>query len=129
MLWASNGGTIGAIGFRQMKLEVGYTATPYTEEGTTYGQVSATQSLNARVTTTENGVASYQASWVLTLDVNGYVTGAQSVNNGTKGTFTIRADVFRVISPTGSGARTEFGDGNWRVYDAAGVLRVRMGTW
>jgi len=90
---------------------------------------SAVQSLDTRVTVNEQGVLSYKASWVLTLDVNGYITGAQSVNNGTKGTFTIRADVFRLISPSGSGARTEFSDGNWRVYDGGGTLRVRLGVW
>lgn len=26
-------------------------------------------------------------------------------------------------------ARTEYSNGNWRVYDAAGVLRVRIGTF
>jgi trimeric autotransporter adhesin len=36
--------------------------------------------------------------------------------------------VFRIIAP-GGGARTEFSDGNHRVYDAQGRLRVRMGVW
>ncbi len=29
----------------------------------------------------------------------------------------------------GGGRRTEYSDGNWRVYDEAGRLRVRMGVW
>jgi hypothetical protein len=40
----------------------------------------------------------------------------------------IVADRFRIISPV-AGQRTEYSDGNWRVYDASGVLRVRLGVW
>ncbi|WP_161809452.1 host specificity factor TipJ family phage tail protein [Stenotrophomonas panacihumi] len=118
-----------AIGVRRVKVEQGQLpATVYSADQTLQTQASATQSLTARVTTAENGVASYNASWQVTLNANGYVTGVQSVNNGTKGTFTIVADNFNIVAPAG-GARTEFSSGNWRVYDAAGTLRVRMGTW
>lgn len=68
------------------------------------------------------------AMWALTLDVNGYISGMTQQNTGTVSTFNIRADVFQITSPSG-GARTEFSGGNWRVYDASGVLRVRMGVW
>ena len=70
----------------------------------------------------------YYASYTLSLDVNGYVSGFQSSNNGLSADFAILADVFRIIKP-GGGARTEFSNGNWRVYDTGGVLRVRMGVW
>lgn len=70
----------------------------------------------------------YYASYTLSLDVNGYVSGFQSSNNGQSADFTILADNFRIMKP-GGGARTEFSGGNWRVYDASGVLRVRMGIW
>src|SRR5690606_41258848 len=43
------------------------------------------------------------ASWSSTLDVNGYVSGVQSVNDGTTAGFYILADQFKVISPGGTG--------------------------
>lgn len=69
-----------------------------------------------------------QAAYTLRLDVNGYVTGWNFTNDGTTGEFNIVADYFRIVSPAG-GARTEYSSGNWRVYDAGGTLRVRMGVW
>lgn len=41
------------------------------------------------------------ASYALTLNVNGYVSGWEFVNDGTTGNFTINADTFRVIKPGG----------------------------
>jgi predicted phage tail protein len=74
------------------------------------------------------GVESF-ASYTMTLDVNGYITGWNFLNDGSTGTFTIRADKFSIVSPTGSGERTEYSANNWRVYDAAGVLRVQLGVF
>lgn len=68
------------------------------------------------------------ASAGVTLDVNGYVTGYKQSNNGATGVFGIVADKFQIVSPAG-GARTEYSNGNWRVYDSAGQLRVQMGIW
>lgn len=68
------------------------------------------------------------ASHTVSLDVNGYVSGTQSVNDGKRSSFKVHADLFEISKP-GGGARTEFSNGNWRVYDANGVLRVRMGVW
>jgi predicted phage tail protein len=68
------------------------------------------------------------ATYTLRLDVNGYVTGWNFVNDGTSGDFSIVADNFAIVAP-GGGARTEYSAGNWRVYDAGGTLRVRMGVW
>lgn len=64
----------------------------------------------------------------LTMDVNGYITGYRMTNDGSTSNFSIVADQFLVISP-GGGARTEFSNGNWRVYDSSGVLRTRLGVW
>lgn len=88
---------------------------------------TATQSLSTRVTSVENGVASYQASWVLSLDVNGRIAGIKSVNNGTTSTIDFVFDKVRFLS-SGSGARMELSDGNFRVYDANGVKRVAIGV-
>lgn len=68
------------------------------------------------------------ASAGLTIDVNGYITGYRMTNDGSTSNFSIVADQFLVISP-GGGARTEFSNGNWRVYDSSGVLRTRLGVW
>ncbi|WDM66855.1 hypothetical protein [Xanthomonas cucurbitae] len=52
-------GTNSSVSFRRCKLESGSVATIYTDENSIPTQVSATQSLTARLTTAENGVASY----------------------------------------------------------------------
>lgn len=70
----------------------------------------------------------FLASYTLTLDVNGRITGYRIANDGTTGSFDVLADQFRIIAP-GSGQRTEFSNGNWRVYDAAGTLRVQLGVF
>ena len=89
------------------------------------GNVSAISALQTRANDIEQ---SFYASYTLSLDVNGYVSGFQSSNNGQSADFTILADNFRIMKP-GGGARTEFSGDNWRVYDASGVLRVRLGVW
>lgn len=72
--------------------------------------------------------ATAAASHTVALDVNGFISGTQSMNNGTISSFNIRADVFQISAPSG-GARTEYSNGHWRVYDAAGGLRVKLGVW
>jgi hypothetical protein len=68
------------------------------------------------------------AMYTVTLDVNGYVSGFVSQNTGATSNFIVVADNFQIVKPAG-GARTEFSSGNWRVYDSAGTLRVRLGVW
>jgi predicted phage tail protein len=88
--------------------------------------------LEASVTTLASAQASTQgqldASYTLGIDVNGYVSGFVAQNTGSVSNFIIVADNFQIVKPTG-GARTEFSSGNWRVYDSAGTLRVRLGVW
>ena len=69
----------------------------------------------------------YAQALVMT-DVNGRWVGTRTTNNGTEGIIDMLADVFRISSPNG-GARTEYSDGNWRIYGASGQLRVRLGVW
>ncbi len=69
-----------------------------------------------------------RASWTLALTVDGYVSGIRTENTGATSSFDVFADSFRVMAP-GGGARTEFSNGNWRVYDSSGVRRVRIGVW
>jgi len=84
---------------------------------------SVTQSLSTSLNTL---TGQFNAKYTLALNVNGYVSGVTSVNNGTTSTFDILADTVRFLAPSG-GARTEFSNGNWRVYDGNGVLRTAMG--
>ena len=88
--------------------------------------------LEASVTTLASAQVSTQgqldASYTLDISVDGYVSGFVAQNTGDVSNFVIVADNFQIVKPTG-GARTEFSSGNWRVYDASGTLRVRLGVW
>ena len=97
-------------------------ATSITTLSTTVNGHTASISSQA---TSINGL---QTKWTVTSDVNGYITGLESINNGSKTEFNIRADKFKLSPSSGSGARTEFSNGNWRIYDASNVLRVSMGV-
>lgn len=63
--------------------------------------VSAVEALDVRIGATEAGVATYFASYTLTLDVNGKISGFKSVNDGTTSLFEVRADQFRVSAGPG----------------------------
>lgn len=68
--------------------------------------VSAVEALDVRIDATEAGVATYFAAYTLTLDVNGYITGFKSENDGTTSLFEVRADLFRLTQPGGGDALT-----------------------
>lgn len=59
-------------------------------------------------------------------DVNGYVTGITSENTGTSSAVKIRSDKLEISAP-GGGARTEFSQGAWKIYDAANRKRIHLG--
>ncbi|MBV2150192.1 hypothetical protein KRZ98_18310 [Sphingobium sp. AS12] len=63
----------------------------------------------------------------VTVDVGGRMTGWETNNNGATGNFKIHADNFSIEKP-GGGARTEFANGCWKVFDENGVLRGRFGN-
>ncbi|WFG37992.1 hypothetical protein 20Sep420_00108 [Pseudomonas phage 20Sep420] len=69
-----------------------------------------------------------RASWEINMRTDNRIAGLKLSMQNTVSSFDVIADVFRISKPEG-GARTEFSDGNWRVYDGNGVLRVRMGVW
>jgi predicted nucleic acid-binding Zn-ribbon protein len=82
------------------------------------GDITATANSVSTLTTTVNGHTStisqhatsingLKAGWGVTLDVNGYVSGLYSVNNGTKADFTILATNFKIVTP-GKTPRTLF---------------------
>lgn len=118
----------GSTYFRQIKLEAGSTATTWTDDTSIAETASATSALEARVTTTENGVSSYYASWNLNLTAGGLITGIRSVNNGTTGTIDFMFNAVRFLAPAG-GKRMELSEGNLRAYDESGVLRAQFGIW
>ncbi|UEQ13620.1 host specificity factor TipJ family phage tail protein [Xanthomonas phaseoli] len=88
---------------------------------------AATQSMSTRVTSVENGVASYEASYTWALDVNGKVVGMRSVNNGTIGKITFSADVVEIIGATPGGGRNEFVGGKFYAYAPNGRRVVALG--
>jgi hypothetical protein len=129
-----------ATSITSLQSSVSSNTSAISNESTTRANADSANANNiSSLTTTVNGntstISSQQTSinGVLakagvTLDVNNYITGWSVNNNGSSGAFNIRADMFSIVAP-GTGARTEFSNGNWRVYDTAGVLRVRMGVW
>ncbi|WP_414486329.1 hypothetical protein [Stenotrophomonas maltophilia] len=67
------------------------------------------------------------ASWSINVRTDGKVAGLRVASTNGVSAFDVLADVFRVSSPSG-GMRTEYSDGNWRVYDQNGRLRMRWGV-
>ncbi|MGQ5245389.1 host specificity factor TipJ family phage tail protein [Xanthomonas arboricola] len=115
------------VGVRYLKLELGNRASAYSNEIQVIGQVSATQSMQARITVAENGVASYQATYTWALDVNKKVIGMNSVNNGFLGKITFSADVVEIIGATPGGGRNEFVGGKFYAYAPNGRRVVALG--
>lgn len=141
-------GTTATLFIGQVKAEYGSVATAYSAEAsvaqsfsalstltTQYASLSSTVSTqgvtvtqhSTAITTLQTNVNTVMGRWGVEIDVNGYVSGVTTNNNGTRADFTIRADKFAIVSP-GGGARTEYSNGNWRVYNAAGVLKVQLGV-
>jgi hypothetical protein len=66
------------------------------------------------------GGSEQAASSTLTLDVNGYISGTQSMNDGKRSSFTVLADIFRVISGGLTGYEVQ--SGYQRNYSAGAQL-------
>lgn len=115
------------VGVRFLKLELGSRASAYSNEIQVIGQVSATQSMQARITSTENGVRSYEASATLALDVNGRVAGVRSVNNGTTATIDFAFDKVRFIGVEAGQGRIDVDRGKFYIYAPNGVTVIAMG--
>lgn len=74
------------------------------------------------------GGAEANAQWQVNVRADGKVGGLRLASTGQESVFDVVADRFTVSSP-GGGERTEYSNGNWRVYDPNGVLRVRFGVF
>ncbi|MBD4919422.1 hypothetical protein GUF71_15070, partial [Xanthomonas citri pv. citri] len=84
--------------------------------------------LTATVNAQGSTINSINSQAFLALNSNGYIGGFKIGNNGSVVDFTVLADKFQIVSPAG-GQRLEYSQGNMRVYDNAGTLRVRLGVW
>ncbi|QIO88892.1 hypothetical protein G9274_002577 [Stenotrophomonas rhizophila] len=98
--------------FRRLKLEQGAAPTVWSDEVTVSGTASATQALEVRATTLENGQSQMFAKYTWALDVNGRAIGMTSVNNGTIGRIDFVADRFGIVDPNNTGSTT-FEGGRW----------------
>lgn len=112
------GGGISAIGFTKAMVE----------------QVADSQTLPSPWSA---GGQEMSASHTVALDVNGYISGTQSINDGTRSSFSVLADVFRVIAPAGAQGM-EWQNGYLRVYGSGwqrligynfGVAADRLVDW
>ena len=113
----------GNLLFWACKFEYGSKPTPFTVDA----QANSTASVATSAKATADAVSGkVNASYTLMVDAGGRVSGFVAQSNGAQSNFVILADNFSIVSPAG-GARTEYSNGNWRVYDSAGTLRVQMG--
>ncbi len=124
IVWRKISGTMSARGVRRIKFEVGDRATPYSQEANVMQSYTAISTLNSSmasltstvstqgatitsqqtaITTLNGNMSTAFARVAMTLDVNGYITGWETNNNGQTGDFTIRSDRFRILPPGGSG--------------------------
>lgn len=94
-----------SVRVRQLKCEAGSIATSYSQEATIKESFTAINGLFAR--------------WAVELDVNGYISGIEQNNNGTRSDFRVRTDKFEIVPPSGTGNRTQFSGGVWRVYSGS----------
>lgn len=118
--------------------KVNQTATALSDLETDYASLENTVSAQGvtvsqhtqAINSVEDDVASIAARWGVSINANGQVVGSVRLDGtATESAFTVTANVFQIVDPTGTSGRTEFSNGNHRVYDAAGILRVRMGVW
>lgn len=118
-------GSAPYIAVTRVKVNYGPKATDYTTE-------KANQDAYAKITETNLVAVDAQgkanAARTLLLDVNGYVSGTQSINNGVTSAFNVLADAFSVRAPLG-GDSTEYlaAYGCWFVYSPLTNTRTRYG--
>jgi len=89
------------------------------------GTASVTQQA---LVTANSANGKINAVHTVALDVNGYVSGTVNQNTGTTSSFGVRADAFSIQPSSPTGERLHWSNGNLRIYDSAGTLRVQIGT-
>lgn len=74
-----------------------WTGTTWTAMGDT--RIGSTASAVTTLTAEVNSLGQARATWGVYLDVNGRISGLQSINNGVVSEFKVLADVFELLSP------------------------------
>lgn len=87
------------------------------------GIASAVETLDARVDVAEDGVTRAKAIHGVLLNVDGHISGTESINDGTRSVFSIMATVFRIISSGSTGL--EWQNGYLRAY--SGAIQLILG--
>ncbi|MNX55070.1 hypothetical protein D3C86_858180 [compost metagenome] len=103
------------------------------------GKASTTEvtTLSSRMGAAESSITSVASTAALAngkanaivgnvLDVNGFISGTKSENDGVRSSFEVLASTF-AIRAVGTAARTEFIDGIWYAYDATNSVRSSWG--
>jgi hypothetical protein len=138
----------GTVGFRQMKLEQGSTATAYSNEAsvvqsfqalstltTQYASLSTTVSTQGvtitqqqtAITTINGNVTTLFGRAALTIEAGGVITGWEVNNNGTTGDIKLRADRVSVVTATGGTKTFEIRQGTIIGYYPNGNKMYQLG--
>lgn len=91
-------------------------------EGTIKGRLTDVES----ITSTVDGRT--KAMKTVASNVNGVITGTQSINDGVSTSFKVQTDIFELVPSTGTGRRLHFSNGNLILYDDAGRPRIYLGV-
>jgi len=119
-----SGGTAGAKNLRWQRVNVRAPTSAELETGTVLPAVQAQMAIVADVAASADGTA--KAIHGVVMDVNGYVSGYGSVNDGVNSAFEVLAANFGIRDP-GLGERTEYRGGIWDIYSPAENTRTRYG--
>lgn len=92
-------------------------------------QYSAFASVQTSASTNADAIGNIKANYAVNVDANGHVAGIKLMSNGTTSDFTVTADKFNIIAPSGAVARMEITNQLLKVYDSNGILRVKLGIW
>ena len=119
--YKADGSSVNVIGWRQVKFEQGSVMTAYSNE-------AAVTTISETVTSVDGKANQALARAAVQLDVNGYVSGWETSNNGQSSDFTVSADRFQIVRP-GGGPRTEYRNGLWIVTDGSSWMSIWGGAF
>ena len=141
-------GAPGDQQFRQIKIELGTTPSPWSDEAsvsqsfqalstlsTQYASLSSTvatqgvtiSTQSSAITTIQGNVTTLFGRAAMTISAGNVITGWENTTNGAVSSFRIRSDVFEVVPSTGTGERTAYSNGSWKGWDSNNVKRWQLG--
>jgi hypothetical protein len=147
-VWLKQSGTVQNFHVRQVKLELGTVATPFTQESsvvqsfqtlstltTQYASLSTTVSTQGvtitqqqtAITTINGNVTTLYGRAALTIEAGGVITGWEVNNNGTTGDIKLRADRVSVVTATGGTKTFEIRQGTIIGYYPNGNKMYQLG--